>query len=49
VHCVALTSRARFAVTGSADHTGLVWDLQAPPLLLPQRHSGKVRGARRLG
>jgi hypothetical protein len=43
VRCVALTSRARFAVTGSTDTTTQVWDLLAPPLQLPQHHLGKVR------
>lgn len=46
VRCVALTSRARFAVTGSSDTTAEVWDLLAPPLPLPQHHTGKVGCAR---
>lgn len=43
VKCVALTARARFAVTGGADATAQVWDLSAPPLPLPPRHGGRVR------
>jgi WD40 repeat protein len=43
VTCVVLTSRGRFAVTGSLDGTAQVWDMQAQDVSATDVHSGKVR------
>jgi WD40 repeat protein len=43
VTCVVLTSRGRFAVTGSLDGTAQVWDMQAQDVSSADSHSGKVR------
>lgn len=43
VTCVVLTSRGRFAVTGSLDGTAQVWDMQAQDVSNTDVHDGKVR------
>lgn len=43
VTCVVLTSRGRFAVTGSLDGTAQVWDTQAQDVSNTDVHDGKVR------
>jgi WD40 repeat protein len=45
VTCVVLTSRGRFAVTGSLDGTAQVWDMQAQDVSNTHVHDGKVRPA----
>jgi hypothetical protein len=40
---VVLTSRGRFAVTGSLDGTAQVWDMQAQDVSNTDVHDGKVR------
>jgi WD40 repeat protein len=42
VTCVVLTSRGRFAVTGSLDGTAQVWDMQAQDVSSTDVHDGKV-------
>lgn len=42
VTCVVLTSRGRFAVTGSLDGTAQVWDMHAQDVSSTDIHDGKV-------
>eukprot|EP00775_Hariotina_reticulata_P003662 gene3662-3923_t len=42
VTCVVLTSRGRFAVTGSVDGTAQVWDLAAEDVSSTSVHDGRV-------
>lgn len=44
VTCVVMTSKARFAVTGSLDGTAQVWDMHAQDVSNNDVHDGKVRG-----
>lgn len=42
VTCAVLTSKGRFAVTGSLDGTAQVWDLRAQDVGDKNVHQGKV-------